>query len=53
VKKSREELIGLQEHVERKVKKVCDRQTATQRELLNTESLLFGLKELLMQTQGD
>ena len=49
---SRKELLGLQDYVDKKVKRVCDKQTSTQREVLNTESLLVGLRELLESNNG-
>lgn len=50
---SRKELLGLQDYVDKKVKRVCDKQTSTQREILNADGLLTGLKELLRSESGD
>ena len=47
---SREELLGLQDYVEKKVKRVCAKQTSTQSEVLNAENLLSELSELLQDT---
>ena len=48
--KSSQELLGMADYVEKKVKRVCDKQTSTKREILNAESLLSGLRELLTQS---
>jgi len=51
--KSSEELLGMADYVEKKVKRDCDKQTSIQRELLNTEGFLSGLKELLTQSNSE
>jgi hypothetical protein len=47
---SSQELLGMADYVEKKVKRICDKQTSTKREILNAESLLSGLRELLTQS---